>query len=292
MAVLESGSSMQPIGARPSSWVGSNQLIDADRIRRFGYWYAAEYRLRNMGKWWTAIVAFGLGNPLLYLVSIGLGIGALVNKSVGPNGIEGVSYLEFLAPALLATACIQGAMDETSFPVFEGFVWTKYIYAMNTAGLTARHITGGIMIASFIRCVATGLMYGGILIAFGAINIAHLPALMLASIFAGMGFAAAMMAFAAYTKEDDGFFAIVGRFVIAPMFMFSGTFYPIENTPIYLQWIGWISPLWHSTNLGRNLSYGHPVAPWLMAVHFAFLIALYVVGFYFAGRKFQARLAE
>ena len=283
---------MQPTSSRPSSWIGSNQLIDPARIRRFGYWYAAEYRLRNMGKWWTAIVAFGLGNPLLYLVSIGLGIGALVNQSVGPNGIEGVSYLEFLAPALLATACIQGAMDETSFPVFEGFVWTKYIYAMNTAGLTESHITGGIMIASFIRCVATGLMYGGILIAFGAIDAAHLPALMLASIFAGMGFAATMMAFAAYTKEDDGFFAVVGRFVIAPMFMFSGTFYPIENTPIYLQWIGWISPLWHSTNLGRNLSYGHPVEPWLMAVHFAFLASLYFVGFYFAARKFKSRLAE
>jgi lipooligosaccharide transport system permease protein len=283
---------MQSASKRPSSWLGSNQLIDAKRISRFGYWYAAEYRLRNMGKWWTAIVAFGLGNPVLYLVSIGLGIGALVNKSVGPNGIEGVSYLEFLAPALLATACIQGAMDETSFPVFEGFVWTKYIYAMNTAGLTASHITGGIMIASFIRCVTTGLMYGGILVAFGAINIAHLPALMLASIFAGMGFAAAMMAFAAYTKEDDGFFAIVGRFVIAPMFMFSGTFYPIEKTPIYLQWIGWISPLWHSTNLGRNLSYGHPVAFWLILVHFAFLASLYFVGFYFAARKFKIRLAE
>ena len=283
-------------GASPvvqkTGWVGSKQLIDANRIKKYGYWYAAEYRLRNMGKWWTAIVAFGLGNPILYLVSIGLGIGALVNKSVGPNGIEGVSYLEFLAPALLATACIQGAMDETSFPVFEGFVWTKYIYAMNSAGLTESHITGGIMIASFIRCVATGLMYGGILVAFGAISIAHLPALMLASIFAGMGFAAAMMAFAAHTKEDDGFFAIVGRFIIAPMFMFSGTFYPIEKTPLYLQWIGWISPLWHSTNLGRNLSYGHPVAPWLIAVHFAYLTALYFVGFYFASRQFKRRLAE
>lgn len=292
MTFSNTSTAQEPAAPRPSSWVGSNKLIDAGRIDRFGYWYAAEYRLRNMGKWWTAIVAFGIGNPVLYLVSIGLGIGALVNKSVGPNGIDGVSYLEFLAPALLATACIQAAMDETSFPVFEGFIWTKYIFAMNTAGLTERHITGGIMIASFIRCIATALMYGGILVAFGAINVAHLPALMLASIFAGMGFAAAMMAVTSYVKEDDGFFAIVGRFIITPMFMFSGTFYPIEKTPIYLQWIGWISPLWHSTNIGRNLSYGHQVAPWLMAVHFAFLIALYVAGFHFASRQFKKRLSE
>jgi lipooligosaccharide transport system permease protein len=76
------------------------------------------------------------------------------------------------------------------------------------------------------------------------------------------------------------------------MFLFSGTFYPLSQMPIYLQWIGWISPLWHSTNMGRNLSYGHEVAPWLMAVHFVFLAALYFVGFYFASRQFKKRLAE
>jgi lipooligosaccharide transport system permease protein len=163
---------------------------------------------------------------------------------------------------------------------------------MNATSLRSSQITGGIMIASFIRCVATAIMYGGILVAFGAINIAHLPALMLSSIFAGMGFAALMMATASFVYDDDGFFAIVGRFVIAPMFMFSGTFSPIEALPLWLQWVGWISPLWHSTNMGRNLSYGHEVAPWLMAIHFAYLIGLYVVGFYFASRQFKKRLAE
>ncbi len=275
-----------------STWIGATKLVDLGKARRWGAWYVAEYRLRNMSKWWSAIIAFGIGNPVLYLVSIGLGIGSLVTKSTGSHGIEGVSYLEFLAPALLATACIQAAMDETSFPVLEGFTWTRFLFAMNATSLTGSQITGGIMIASFIRCVATAFMYGGILVAFSAINIAHLPALMLASIFAGMGFAAVMMAAASFVRDDDGFFAIVGRFIIAPMFMFSGTFYPIEKTPIYLQWIGWISPLWHSTNMGRNLSYGHQVAPWLMVVHFAYLAALYYIGFRVAARQFKKRLAE
>ena len=275
-----------------STWIGATDLVDLKKARRWGAWFVAEYRLRNMGKWWQAIIAFGIGNPVLYLVSIGLGIGSLVNKSTGGHGIDGVSYLEFLAPALLATACVQAAMDETSFPVLEGFTWTRFIYAMNATSLTGNQITGGIMIASFIRCVATAIMYGGILVAFSAISIAHLPALVFASIFAGMGFAAVMMATASFVKDDEGFFAVVGRFVIAPMFMFSGTFYPIESMPIYLQWIGWISPLWHSTNMGRNLSYGHPVAPWLMVIHFAYLTALYYVGFRVAARQFRKRLAE
>ncbi len=282
--------SKAPVDA--STWIGAVKLVDMGRAKRWGAWYVAEYRLRNMGKWWQAIIAFGIGNPVLYLVSIGLGIGALITKSTGGAGIDGVSYLEFLAPALLATACIQAAMDETSFPVLEGFTWTRYLYAMNATSLRGSQITGGIMIASFIRCVATALMYGGILVAFNAIDVAHLPALAFASIFAGMGFAAVMMAMASFVKDDDGFFAIVGRFIIAPMFMFSGTFYPIENTPIYLQWIGWISPLWHSTNLGRNLSYGHEVAPWLLAIHFAYLASLYYIGFKVAARQFAKRLAE
>jgi lipooligosaccharide transport system permease protein len=275
-----------PTGA--GTWIGAVNLVDIGRAKRWGAWYVAEYRLRNMSKWWQAIIAFGIGNPVLYLISVGLGIGALIKQS--PDG--SVSYLEFLAPALLATACIQAAMDETSFPVLEGFTWTRFLYAMNATSLRGSQITGGIMIASFIRCVATALMYGGILVAFGAINPAHLPALIVASIFAGMGFAAVMMAMSSYVRDDDNFFAIVGRFVIAPMFMFSGTFYPIEKTPIYLQWVGWISPLWHSTNMGRNLSYNHPVEPWLMAIHFAYLTALYFIGFYFASKQFAKRLAE
>ena len=95
-----------------------------------------------------------------------------------------------------------------------------------------------------------------------------------------------------FVKDDDGFFAIVGRFIIAPMFMFSGTFYPITTLPIYLQWIGWISPLWHATNAGRALSYGHAVEPWLMVVHTAYLALMIVAGFWMANRQFEKRLAE
>jgi lipooligosaccharide transport system permease protein len=75
------------------------------------------------------------------------------------------------------------------------------------------------------------------------------------------------------------------------MFMFSGTFYPLESLPIYLQWIGWISPVWHATNLGRNLSYGLEVEPWLLAVHVLFMGALLVASMIVATKKFNARLS-
>ena len=273
------------------SWQGSTKILDVAQARAWAPWFVAEYRLRNMSKWFAAIVAFGLGNPVLYLLSVGIGIGALVDSTAGADNPIGVPYLTFLAPALLATAAIQSAMDETTFPTMQGFIWDKSFFSMIATQLMARDIVGGIMIASSIRCALNTFIYSGVLVAFGAIPITSVPILSFAAIFAGISFAAVMLAVTSFVKQDDGFFAIVGRFVLTPMFMFSGTFYPLESLPIYLQWIGWISPVWHATNLGRNLSYGLEVAPWLLNIHVLFMGALLVAAMFVATRKFASRLS-
>jgi lipooligosaccharide transport system permease protein len=182
-------------------------------------------------------------------------------------------------------------MDETTFPTMQGFLWDKSFFSMIATQLMGRDIVGGIMIASSIRCIFNTITYGLVLVLFGAIGIESLFVLVVAAIFAGISFAAVMLAVTSFVKQDDGFYAIVGRFVIAPMFMFSGTFYPLDSLPIYLQWIGWISPVWHATNLGRNLSYGLEVEPWLLAVHVLFLGALLVASMIVATKKFNARLS-
>jgi lipooligosaccharide transport system permease protein len=223
---------------------------------------------------------------------VGIGIGALVDANSGGNNPLGVPYLTFLAPALLATAAIQAAMDETTFPTMQGFIWDKSFFSMISTQLMGRDIVGGIMIASSVRCILNTVIYEAVLLAFGAITLESVFVLTFSAIFAGISFAAVMLAVTSFVKQDDGFFAIVGRFIIAPMFMFSGTFYPLEGLPIYLQWIGWVSPVWHATNLGRNLSYGHPVEPWLLAVHVLFMGALLVVSMIVATRKFNSRLSK
>ena len=273
------------------TWQGSSKILDVTRARLLAPWYVAEYRLRNMSKWFAAIIAFGLGNPVLYLLSVGIGIGALVDNTSGADNPIGVPYLTFLAPALLATAAIQAAMDETTFPTMQGFIWDKSFFSMISTQLMARDIVGGIMIASSIRCTFNTLIYAAVLVAFGAIPLTSVPVLVFAAIFAGISFAAVMLAVTSFVKNDDGFFAIIGRFVLTPMFMFSGTFYPLESLPIYLQWVGWISPVWHATNLGRNLSYGLEVAPWLLSVHVIFMGALLVIAMVVATRKFASRLS-
>jgi len=272
------------------SWQGSTKIVDVAQARIWAPWFVAEYRLRNMSKWLGAIIAFGLGNPVLYLLSVGIGIGALVDANSGGINPLGVPYLTFLAPALLATAAIQAAMDETTFPTMQGFIWDKSFFSMISTQLMARDIVGGIMISSSIRCIFNTIIYAGVLVAFGAIPLASVPVLVFAAIFAGISFASVMLAVTSFVKQDDGYFAIVGRFILTPMFMFSGTFYPLESLPIYLQWIGWVSPVWHATNLGRNLSYGLEVEPWLLAVLVIFMGAILVAGMIVATRKFHSRL--
>jgi lipooligosaccharide transport system permease protein len=253
--------------------------------------HVTEARMRNMLKWWASILSFGLGNPVLYLFSVGIGIGALVDANGGSSQLGGVSYLTFLAPALLASAAIQAYQDETSFPIMEGFLWDKSFFAMNATPITGRDIINGIMASAMIRTVVTVGIYEAVLLAFGAITLDVVLPMFISAILAGAAFGAVMMAVTCYVKEDDGFFAIVGRFIIAPMMMFSGTFYPLESMPIYLQWVGWISPLWHGTDLGRVISYGSPQQGWITIAHWLYLALWLVVGLKFGYRKMAMRLA-
>jgi lipooligosaccharide transport system permease protein len=268
------------------------QVVDVPRAIRGGAWRVAEYRLRNMLHWWAAIVSFGLGNPVLYLVSVGIGIGGLINNANGGHLLGGVPYLQFVAPALLASAAIQGVMDEVTFPVMEGFTWEKYFFAINATSIGARQIADGVLLAAIIRGVWTVVMYGVILLAFGAIPVGSLLPLMASSLIAGIAWSAAIMAVSANLKNDDGVFAIIGRFVIAPMFLFSGTFYPAELMPIYVRWIAWISPLWHSTQLGRQYTIGLVEPVWLTALHYLYFAVMFVVSMAIVYRAFVRRLGE
>ena len=266
--------------------------LRTQRGMRYGAWYVAEYRIRQMSKWLGAIITVSFGNPIIYLLAIGIGVGSLVDANTGGEGVNGVSYITFLAPALLATAAIQAAMDETSFPTLEGFVWNKSFYGMNSTQLTGGQIVDGIMMAAFFRAFLTSATYLVVLWLFGAITPSSIPVLFLIANFAGLSFGALMLAATSFIKEDDGFFAIVARFIIAPMFLFSGTFYPLEQMPIFLQWIGWISPLWHSTNFARAVSFGLEVPGWLMIVHVAFLAIALVAGMLIARKQFVSRLLK
>jgi lipooligosaccharide transport system permease protein len=271
---------------------GSLKIVDAAKVAARGSIFVAEARLRGMLKWIWLIIGLAIANPVLYLVSIGLGVGAYIDKNTGGMGVDGVSYITFLAPALLATAAIQGAIDESVFPTLEGFKWNKIFFSMNATPLSGNHIATGVFINSLIRVTFTAIIYWFVMLVFGVLESPRAWLAIFTAVMAGAAFGAMMQALAGMLENEDIFFTVLQRFVIMPLFLFSGTFYPLTNMPIYLQWIGWISPLWHATELGRWLTYGHEISTQMLYVHFVFLNSLLLIGVIASRRIFTRRLGK
>ena len=262
---------------------------DTRKISKFGAFHVAEARIRNMLKWAGIILFAAVINPTLYLVSIGIGVGSLIDAN---NGVNGVSYLTFLAPALLASAAIQGSSDEVIFPVMDGFKWNRTFFGMRSTPLTARQISLGIFLAAMARAIVSIVIYWIVLYFFGSLESGTAWLAMPAALLAGASMAAVMLALAARIENENFFFTLVGRFIMIPMFLFSGTFYPLTQMPVFLQFFGWISPLWHATELGRYLTYDYPLSGLQLAIHMGVLSTMVVVGLFLSARVFAKRLEK
>lgn len=101
-----------------------------------------------------------------------------------------------------------------------------------------------------------------------------------------------MLGFVSFVDNEDLFLTVINRLVIMPMFLFSGTFYPLTNMPILLQPIGWVSPLWHATELGRFLTYDYPLSLSLVVIHILVMLTLLIGGLTWAFKNFERRLAK
>ncbi len=262
----------------------------AARPRRLGSLYVAEARIRSMRAYGWTIVVGSVGQPLLYLLGLGVGLGAIIDQPIasGPHGP--VDYADFVAPALLATAAIGIAMEEFTYAIMEGFRWRKLFWAVNATAVTPRQLCNGVVLGAAARMLFTGLAYYAIAAAFSAIErpLAGL-AMPLVGVLGGLAFGLPVMAYAATMKEDTGQFSIIQRFIFTPLFLFSGTFYPLDTLPAWLQPIGWISPVWHASEACRWLAYG--ASAWPVWAHLLVLLAMAAGGGALAWRSFTRRLA-
>ena len=265
--------------------------VSAARARRWGAFYYAEQVLRVMkGYGWT-IVMYGVGQPVAYLFAMGVGLATLVDTN-STSVFGGVSYLTFIAPALLISAAVMTAANEFTFPVMDGFKWRRVYYGPHASPLTPEQIAAGQIIAVTIRFVLQSAIYFGVVALFGASPGAWGWVSILVATLAGLSFGLPLMAYAATVTTDKGQFAMVMRFIVMPLFLFSGTFFPLDTLPLAVRWIGWISPIWHGTEPGRVFSYGYEEAPLLTVVHVVFLVGLAVVGWVLTRRLFAKRMAS
>ncbi|MHA7987335.1 ABC transporter permease [Rathayibacter sp. CAU 1779] len=262
----------------------------AVKPRRFGAWYVAEHRLRVMRSYVSTVLIGAVGTPLLYLFAMGVGLGALVSANLGPHAVDGVSYLEFVAPALLCTAAVTVASEEFTYPIMLGFKWNPTFLGISSSPITPGQIIDGMVIAVVVRLVATSVIYWLFMLAFGATPAGTAFLSVLIASLVGLAFGTPVMAYVATLQTDTGQIAMLMRFVLLPLTLFSGTFFPLTAMPIYLQWIGWLSPIWHGTQLARDVSYGAVEPGWLVAVHVVFLVALVVPSWLLSRRTARRRL--
>ena len=203
------------------------------RARRFGAWYVAEHQLRGMQAYGWTIVMTGIGSPALYLLGIGLGLATFLDQPIADGANGPVSYLLFVAPALLATVGRDGGDRRVHLRGDGGVqVAPDLLGHERLARRARRRSRSGLILAVLVRMIFTTTAYYLLMVAFGAVGdpwgAAWMP---LVGVLGGMAFGLPLMAYSASLTEDKGQFALVNRFVFTPMFLFSGTFFPLTTLP-------------------------------------------------------------
>jgi lipooligosaccharide transport system permease protein len=248
-----------------------------------------EHRLVQYRRTFRSSIFSSFLSPVMFLAAMGFGLGAYVDRADNEL-LGGVSYLAFLAPGLLAATAMQTAAFEATFPIMGGLVWNRVFHAMHATPISPRDIALGNLLWMVARLTLVATVFTGVIVAFGA---AASPLIVLAipvGVLTGMAFAGPIAAFAA-TQRTPERFAAMFRFGITPLFLLSGTFYPLESLPAVVQPLAWLTPLYHGVALARGLSLGTVGdAPLAMIAHVAILVAFVVVGAWATVRFIERRM--
>jgi lipooligosaccharide transport system permease protein len=250
-----------------------------------------EHRALQYRRTFRASIFGSFGIPVLFLTAMGLGLGGYVDRSADA-ALHGLTYLQFLAPGLLASTVMQTGSFEATFPILGGLQWNKIFHAMFATPIRPADIVYGNVAWIAFRLSLVGAFFGLAIVLFGASMSALVIFAVPCAVLTGLAFATPIMAFTATQRTPDRF-ATLFRFGVTPLFLFSGTFFPIESLPSFLQPVAWLSPLWHGVDLCRQLMLGTIVdTPLLALVHALVLVTLTVVGIAVALRTVEARLVK
>jgi lipooligosaccharide transport system permease protein len=238
---------------------------------------------------WQASVFSSFLLPLLFVLSIGVGVGSYIQGGVG-----GVSYLAYVVPGVLVTTAFQIAVGESTYPVLGGFKWHRCYHAMRATPVQPRDMVGGHVLFLVLRAEIATVCFLIVVGLFGAIEswwaVLTLPVVALVAVAA----AAPVTAFAA-SIENDSYFSLLFRFGLIPATLFSGVFFPVTQLPILLRPLAYASPLWHGVVLSRAATLGSIPAGeswWTLLLHVAYLVLWGFIGLALAVWRFRKRLQD
>jgi len=259
---------MRPIrerlAARPA-WLANLYAGNARAVIGRGF------RVIRTANW--GIIATGFFEPVFYLLAMGIGMGALVGTVPGPDG-RPISYAMYIAPALLATSAMNGAIYDSVNNVFFKLRYSKLYHGMLQTSLGPMDVAIGEIFMALFRGFLYSVGFLAVLAVMGLVTSWWALTMIPVAVLIALGFASVGMAVTSFIK---GFQQLnIVPMVLLPMFLFSATLYPITVYPEPVQWLVKAMPLWHGVELMRQLSVG-----WLdqwTPVHAAYFVVLSVVG--------------
>jgi lipooligosaccharide transport system permease protein len=245
-----------------------------------------EHLLVQYARTWRGSVLATFLVPVLFLLGMGLSVGAYVDRS----GVLGMPYVDYIAPGLLASTVLQLAINESTWPVLGSFEWRRMYFAMQASPLRPRDIVAGQELFILLRAATAT---GGFLAAMALFATLHswwTPLVVPICLLLAAATSLPVMAFSATIKSDN-MFALIYRFAVIPMTLFAGVFFPVSAMPAVVRWLAYLSPLWHGVELCRAVTLGWPVtaAP---IVHVLYLGVWAAGGMALARRQFVRRLRD
>ncbi|HEX7171032.1 MAG TPA: ABC transporter permease [Candidatus Limnocylindria bacterium] len=237
---------------------------------------------------WHRSIAFGFLQPILFLTAMGIGIGALLSGD-DLDAFGGVPYIHWIGPGLLAATAMNTATFESTFPIMRKIMWGRNYEAMLSTPLTTRTLVIGEQLWVAFRVGTLAAVFLVVLALFGVPRSVGALLAIPVTMLIGTVFSSWLVAFTATQRNDVGFSAIF-RFVINPLFLFSGTFFPLSRLPDQVEWIAWLTPLFHGVELVRGLVLG-TLDPVAAPLHLAYLLVAAAIGILVADRLLARRMA-
>lgn len=238
---------------------------------------------------WFSNAIGSLLQPFLYLLGMGVGVGALVDR--GDNAerlLDGVSYLGFLAPALIATTAMMSCATESLWPVMDGFRWGRQFFAMSATPLRPPDVMAGTALWLATRALIASGAVAVVLVLFDDTRSWGLIPAVAFAILTGLAFAVPLIAWTS-TRETDMSFPSILRFGLIPMFLFAGVFYPVDQLPVWLRSVAYVTPLYHGVELCRDAVLER-MALGATVLHLGVLVAYVAAAWVIARRTFTDRL--
>jgi len=253
-----------------------------------GAQHVLEHHLTVYRRTWKGSLFMSFLSPVLFLTAMGLGLGSLIAR--GPvRTIDGVSYLVFLAPGLLAASAMQAAFVETTYPIMARIQWQRTYEGMLATPIAVLDVLVGEFGWLTFRLALSCCAFFFVMLLFGTVHSMLAVLAIVAAILTGLAFAAPILSWTA-TRRTDQSFALIGRFLITPLFLLGGVFFPLHQLPQVIQGIAWLTPLAHGVALARNLSLG-VLAP-SAGIHLAVLLLYTAIGITAARITLQRRLVQ